>query len=106
MCCRKCRHNFCWVCLDEWRCHNSSTGGYFECNRYDARKKAEEMLQKRKTQVISGLDEVEKLSRFMHYYERYKAHNESLSVREKLLAGVCEPPIATHALPLTTTLAS
>jgi len=53
MCCRKCRHNFCWVCLDEWRCHNSSTGGYFECNRYDARKKAEEMLQKRKTQVLT-----------------------------------------------------
>ena len=32
-------------------------------------------------QVMSGYDEVEKLSRFLHYYERYKTHQESLTVR-------------------------
>ena len=30
MCCKYCRHDFCWVCLEEWKCHNSSTGGYFK----------------------------------------------------------------------------
>ncbi len=30
MCCKKCKHDFCWVCLDNWKCHNSTTGGYFE----------------------------------------------------------------------------
>ena len=32
-------------------------------------------------QVMSGFDEVEKLRRFLHYYERYKTHQESLTVR-------------------------
>ena len=29
MTCKKCRHDFCWVCMEDWKCHNSSTGGYF-----------------------------------------------------------------------------
>ena len=29
-CSLQCRHDFCWVCLDEWKQHNTSTGGYFE----------------------------------------------------------------------------
>ena len=28
--CPQCKHDFCWVCLDEWKQHNTSTGGYFE----------------------------------------------------------------------------
>jgi hypothetical protein len=38
----QCKYDFCWVCLEQWKRHNSSTGGYFKCNRYEAVKKVEE----------------------------------------------------------------
>jgi ankyrin repeat/IBR domain-containing protein 1 len=28
--CSKCKHEFCWVCREEWKKHNSATGGYFK----------------------------------------------------------------------------
>ena len=30
------------MCLDQWKRHNSSTGGYFKCNRYEVVKKVED----------------------------------------------------------------
>ena len=39
--CVQCKYDFCWVCLETWKKHNSSTGGYFRCNRYEASKKFE-----------------------------------------------------------------
>ena len=39
--CVQCKFDFCWVCLEAWKKHNSSTGGYFRCNRYEASKKFE-----------------------------------------------------------------
>lgn len=35
MTCSKCRHEFCWLCLREWKKHGSGTGGYYACNVYD-----------------------------------------------------------------------
>ena len=32
-------------------------------------------------QVLRGHEEIDKISRFLHYYERYKAHGHSLQVR-------------------------
>lgn len=29
--CGACRHDFCWVCLGDWRSHGSE---YYECSRY------------------------------------------------------------------------
>lgn len=33
--CVKCKYDFCWICLEAWKKHSSSTGGYFQCNRYE-----------------------------------------------------------------------
>jgi ankyrin repeat/IBR domain-containing protein 1 len=74
------------VCLDEWKQHNTSTGGYFECNRYAVRRKAESQLEKRKEEVLEGVEEAEKLRRFIHYYERYKTHKENLQPSPSLPA--------------------
>jgi ankyrin repeat/IBR domain-containing protein 1 len=49
--CFKCRHDFCWVCLDHWKKHSTSTGGYYNCNRFEDIKKAEEKLEIRKKEV-------------------------------------------------------
>ena len=35
-------------------------------------------------QVMSGYDEIEKVAKFLHYYERYKGHKESLAVSASL----------------------
>lgn len=29
--CYGCRHDFCWMCLGEWRTHGSE---YYECSKY------------------------------------------------------------------------
>ena len=26
--------DFCWLCLGDWKDHNSSTGGYYKCNKF------------------------------------------------------------------------
>jgi ankyrin repeat/IBR domain-containing protein 1 len=39
------------VCLDHWKKHSTSTGGYYNCNRFEDIKKAEEKLEIRKKEV-------------------------------------------------------
>lgn len=85
MTCKKCKHDFCWVCLDNWRHHSSLTGGYFECNRYKAQEKASALLEKRRGSYYSDARELEAVSRFLHYYERYKEHLNSLALEEPFL---------------------
>nr|KAG5714730.1 hypothetical protein BaRGS_000218 [Batillaria attramentaria] len=83
--CSKCKHDFCWVCLEQWKRHNSSTGGYFKCNRYEVVKKVEEQTQ----QVVSDAEEkntrMQELNRFVHYYSRFKNHENSYKLEEPLL---------------------
>ena len=35
MTCRKCKAEFCWLCLGFWKTHGSETGGWYKCNIYD-----------------------------------------------------------------------
>jgi hypothetical protein len=37
--------------LDQWKRHNSSTGGYFKCNRYEAVKVVTEKVHKAQNEV-------------------------------------------------------
>ncbi|KAK6327206.1 hypothetical protein J4Q44_G00028510 [Coregonus suidteri] len=40
--CAKCKYDFCWICLEEWKKHSSSTGGYYRCTRYEVINQVEE----------------------------------------------------------------
>ncbi|CAG2212299.1 ANKIB1 [Mytilus edulis] len=53
--CCKCKYDFCWVCLDPWKRHNSSTGGYFKCNRYEAVKVVNEKVNKAQNELEEPL---------------------------------------------------
>ena len=39
MTCNQCRHEFCWICMGDWKDHGSATGGYYKCNLYEEKKK-------------------------------------------------------------------
>ena len=39
--------------MDQWKRHNSSTGGYFKCNRYEAVKVVTEKVHKAQNEVTN-----------------------------------------------------
>ncbi|ESO82483.1 hypothetical protein LOTGIDRAFT_134513 [Lottia gigantea] len=83
--CSKCKHDFCWVCLEQWKRHNSSTGGYFKCNRYEVVKKVEEKTSQVLTEAEEKNQRMQELNRFVHYYTRFKNHENSFTFEEPLL---------------------
>lgn len=39
MTCKLCGNEFCWLCLGKWQEHGNATGGYYNCNKYEEKKK-------------------------------------------------------------------
>eukprot|EP00877_Chromochloris_zofingiensis_P011452 jgi/Chrzof1/6560/Cz19g01030.t1 len=73
MTCSQCRHEFCWLCNGAWADHGERTGGFYACNRYEVAKKQgdyDEETRRRENAKQS-------LERYMHYYERFDAHNKA-----------------------------
>lgn len=92
--CRVCKHEFCWVCLGLWTEHGQKTGGYYACNRYDARKAAAATKAAAASSASSSSSrsgrgggskaasaaEIEadlakqELDRYLFYFQRYSGH--------------------------------
>jgi ariadne-1 len=68
MTCQKCRHEFCWICMGDWKEHGSNTGGYYKCNKFDdtAGNSDDPVGQAQR-----------ELDRYLHFYSRYHAHAEA-----------------------------
>lgn len=65
--CTKCKYEFCWVCMGNWKDHGIRTGGFYKCNRY-----------KEKRQHLKGPKTAkEELDRYLHFYRRYLNHDAS-----------------------------
>ncbi|CAF1629757.1 unnamed protein product [Adineta ricciae] len=82
--CVKCKYDFCWVCLEPWKKHSSTTGGYFQCNRYETVNK---IIAKEK-ELITAAEQrhirMVELNKFIHYYTRFKNHENSYKLEEPL----------------------
>ncbi|PBP23096.1 IBR domain-containing protein, partial [Diplocarpon rosae] len=66
MTCRKCKHEFCWMCMGLWSEHGTS---WYNCNRFEEKSG----LEARDAQTKSRVS----LERYLHYYNRYANHEQS-----------------------------
>ncbi|KAK1795288.1 hypothetical protein P4O66_010468 [Electrophorus voltai] len=68
--CAKCKYDFCWICLEEWKKHSSSTGGYYRCTRYEVIQQVEEQSKEMTVELEERLfktakDKMEQLSKVL-----------------------------------------
>lgn len=72
-----CKMEFCWMCLGPWEPHGSS---WYSCNRYDdtMAKQARDAQERSRAA----------LQRYLHYYNRFMNHQQSLRLEHKLYATV------------------
>ncbi|KAE9394687.1 hypothetical protein BT96DRAFT_1022402 [Gymnopus androsaceus JB14] len=75
MTCKKCRHEFCWVCMGPWSEHGSA---YYSCNRYEE----QGGVEARDAQSRSRAS----LERYLHYYNRWANHEQSAKLSVELYA--------------------
>ncbi|XP_063308518.1 ankyrin repeat and IBR domain-containing protein 1 [Pelobates fuscus] len=83
--CAKCKYDFCWICLEEWKKHSSSTGGYYRCTRYEVINQVEEVSKEMTVEAERKHKRFQELDRFMHYYTRFKNHEHSYQLEQRLI---------------------
>ncbi|KAI9745962.1 MAG: hypothetical protein M1818_000643 [Claussenomyces sp. TS43310] len=75
MTCRKCKHEFCWMCMGLWSEHGTS---WYNCNRYEEKSGAEARDAQARSRVS--------LERYLHYYNRYANHEQSAKLDKEAAA--------------------
>ncbi|ORY79475.1 hypothetical protein BCR37DRAFT_394195 [Protomyces lactucae-debilis] len=73
MTCRKCKYEYCWVCMGTWADHGSS---WYNCGRFQEKDGA----AARDTQAKSRAS----LERYLHYYNRFANHEQSAKLDREL----------------------
>jgi ariadne-1 len=73
MTCKKCKHEFCWVCMGPWVEHGTA---WYSCNRYDEK----DGVDARDAQSKSRAS----LERYLHYYNRWANHEQSAKLSIEL----------------------
>ncbi|KAK7448776.1 hypothetical protein VKT23_013507 [Stygiomarasmius scandens] len=75
MTCKKCKHEFCWVCMGPWSEHGTQ---WYSCNRYDEKAGVEARDAQSKSRAS--------LERYLHYYNRWANHEQSAKLSVDLYA--------------------
>lgn len=57
--CYNCKHDFCWMCLGDWKAHGSE---YYECSRYKENPSIAD--------ETANAQAREALKKYLHYFER------------------------------------
>ncbi|TPX35437.1 hypothetical protein SmJEL517_g02127 [Synchytrium microbalum] len=66
MTCKRCKHEFCWVCMGPWQDHGTQ---WYNCNRFDEK----QSIDARDSQAKSR----QALERYLFYYNRFANHDQS-----------------------------
>ncbi|BGP24209.1 hypothetical protein JCM10295v2_003117 [Rhodotorula toruloides] len=74
MTCKKCKWEFCWVCMGPWSEHGTS---WYNCSRYE---------EKGDTQKDAQSKSRAALERYLHYYNRFSNHEQSIRLEVDLYA--------------------
>lgn len=69
--CQKCSHEFCWMCMNPWSVH-----GYNPCNRFDEEQVKNAQGEQERARAL--------LDRYLHYFNRFKNHQQSLKLEKKV----------------------
>ncbi|RDB16827.1 E3 ubiquitin-protein ligase dbl4 [Hypsizygus marmoreus] len=75
MTCKKCKHEFCWVCMGPWSEHGTA---WYSCNRYDEKAGVEARDAQSRSRAS--------LERYLHYYNRWANHEQSAKLSLDLYA--------------------
>ncbi|KAJ3994649.1 hypothetical protein F5050DRAFT_448823 [Lentinula boryana] len=75
MTCKKCRYEFCWVCMGPWSEHGTA---WYSCNRYDEKGGVEARDAQSRSRAS--------LERYLHYYNRWANHEQSTKLSLDLYA--------------------
>lgn len=73
MTCRKCKYEFCWVCMGVWSDHGQS---WYNCNRFEEKDSTEARDNQAKSRAS--------LERYLHYYNRFANHEQSARLDREL----------------------
>jgi len=111
-----CKHEFCWICRNDWKLHNTETGGFFRCNRWVEQKEHEyydtppqaqdfqkpsnvDLSDPRTMEATYGtamhhtrvaMKRSRDMARFLHHYQRWNAHAESAALERRMGDTVCQ----------------
>uniref|UniRef100_A0A8C9VR24 RBR-type E3 ubiquitin transferase n=1 Tax=Scleropages formosus TaxID=113540 RepID=A0A8C9VR24_SCLFO len=77
--CSKCKHDFCWMCLGDWKTHGSE---YYECSRY--KENPDIVNQSQQAQAR------EALKKYLFYFERWENHSKSLQLEAQTYQRIQE----------------
>ena len=73
MTCRKCKHEFCWMCMGLWSEHGTS---WYNCNRFEEKSGSDARDAQTKSR--------HSLERYLHYYNRYANHEQSAKLDKNI----------------------
>ena len=73
MTCRKCKYEFCWMCMGPWSEHGTS---WYNCNRFEEKSGSDARDAQAKSR--------HSLERYLHYYNRYANHEQSAKLDKGL----------------------
>uniref|UniRef100_A0A2K5PJ57 RBR-type E3 ubiquitin transferase n=1 Tax=Cebus imitator TaxID=2715852 RepID=A0A2K5PJ57_CEBIM len=77
--CSKCKHDFCWLCLGDWKTHGSE---YYECSHY--KENPDIVNQSQQAQAR------EALRKYLFYFESWENHNKSLQLEAQTYQRIHE----------------
>lgn len=92
MTCRKeaggCGFEFCWLCQGPWADHNSATGGFYRCNKYEEQMNNEQ--SKLSKEEKKRADIKTELNKYMWYFERFNNHEKAQRIASQEQLGAME----------------